>query len=79
MHRGQRPADEILLGAVLPGERLAGHPGQQRQPGVTNVHRQLPVRGLGRVRAVVLWFALAHNLLRSVALRRAAAQVMAGS
>lgn len=39
--------------------------------------RLLPVRGLARVRAVVLWFALAHNLLRTVALRRAAAQAMA--
>lgn len=39
--------------------------------------RQLPVRGLARVRAVVLWFALAHNLLRSVTLRRAAAAMAA--
>lgn len=35
--------------------------------------RLLPVRGLRKVRAVVLWFALAHNLLRTIALRRAAA------
>jgi len=35
--------------------------------------RLLPVRGLARVRSVVLWFALAHNLMRTVALRRAAA------
>jgi len=35
--------------------------------------RQFPVRGLARVRAVVLWFALAHNLMRTVALRQAAA------
>jgi hypothetical protein len=34
--------------------------------------RQLPVRGIARARAVLLWFALAHNLLRTVALRRAA-------
>jgi len=33
--------------------------------------RQLPVRGLGKTRAVLLWFALAHNLMRTVALRRA--------
>jgi transposase len=33
----------------------------------------LPVRGLAKVRAVLLWFALAHNLMRTVALRRAAA------
>jgi transposase len=39
--------------------------------------RQLPVRGLAKVRAVLLWFALAHNLMRTVALRRAAALAMA--
>jgi transposase len=31
--------------------------------------RQFPVRGLSKVKAVLLWFALAHNLMRSVALR----------
>jgi transposase len=31
------------------------------------------VRGLARVKAVLLWFALAHNMMRAVALRRAAA------
>jgi transposase len=31
--------------------------------------RQFLVRGLTKVRTVVLWFALAHNLMRSVALR----------
>jgi transposase len=31
------------------------------------------VRGLAKVKAVLLWFALAHNLMRAVALRRAAA------
>ena len=35
--------------------------------------QQFRVRGLERVRAVVLWFALAHNLLRAVELRRLAA------
>jgi hypothetical protein len=35
--------------------------------------RQFPVRGLPKVKAVLLWFALAHNLMRSVALRTAAA------
>ena len=35
------------------------------------------VRGLAKVRAVALWFALAHNLVRAVALRAAAA-VQAG-
>ncbi len=30
----------------------------------------LLVRGLDKVRAVALWHALAHNLLRAVALRR---------
>jgi transposase len=35
--------------------------------------RQFVVRGLRKVRAVVLWFALAHNLLRTAALRQARA------
>jgi IS5 family transposase len=35
--------------------------------------RQFVVRGLRKVRAVLLWFALAHNLLRTVALRHARA------
>lgn len=35
--------------------------------------RQFLVRGLAKVKAVLLWFALAHNLMRAVALRRAAA------
>ena len=35
--------------------------------------QQFGVRGLDKVRAVVLWFALAHNLLRAVELRRLAA------
>jgi transposase len=30
--------------------------------------RQLPVRGLAKVRVIALWYALAHNLLRAVAL-----------
>jgi transposase len=34
------------------------------------------VRGLRKVKAVVLWFALAHNLMRAVALRAAARQAM---
>jgi len=33
---------------------------------------QFLVRGLRKVKAVLLWFALAHNVLRAVALRRAA-------
>jgi transposase len=37
--------------------------------------QQFAVRGLRKVRAVLLWFALAHNLLRSVSLRRAATAV----
>ena len=32
------------------------------------------VRGLRKVKAVVLWYVLAHNLMRAVALRAAAAQ-----
>ena len=32
----------------------------------------LLVRGLRKVQAVLLWFALAHNLMRAVGLRRAA-------
>jgi DDE family transposase len=35
--------------------------------------QQLLVRGVRKVHAVLLWFALAHNLLRGVALRQAAA------
>jgi IS5 family transposase len=35
--------------------------------------RHLLVRGLRKVRAVLLWFALAHNLLGAVRLRAAAA------
>ena len=35
--------------------------------------QQFGVRGLDKVRAVVLWFALAHNLLRAAQLRRLAA------
>ena len=35
--------------------------------------RQFLVRGLKKVRAVVLWFALAHNLVRAAALRAVAA------
>ncbi len=34
-------------------------------------HR-LSVRGKAKARAVLLWFALAHNMLRALALRRAA-------
>ena len=34
------------------------------------------VRGLRKVKAVALWYALAHNLMRGVALRAAAAQVV---
>jgi hypothetical protein len=37
------------------------------------------VRGLRKVKAVALWFALAHNLMRAVALRAAAAQAMVRS
>ena len=35
--------------------------------------RQFLVRGLLKVRAVALWFAIAHNLMRTVALRAEAA------
>ena len=35
--------------------------------------RQLVVRGLQKARTVLLWFALAHNVLRAVGLRRAIA------
>lgn len=34
--------------------------------------QRLPVRGLRKVQAMLLWFALAHNLMRAVALRAAA-------
>ena len=35
--------------------------------------RHVVVRGVGKVRAVLLWFALAHNLMRAAGLRRAVA------
>jgi len=34
--------------------------------------RHFVVRGLAKAKAVLLWFALAHNLMRAMALRRAA-------
>jgi len=34
--------------------------------------QRLVVRGIERVRAVLLWFALAHNLARTLALRAGA-------
>ena len=34
--------------------------------------RHVPVRGLEKARAILLWFVLAHNLMRAVALRAAA-------
>jgi transposase len=34
--------------------------------------QRLPVRGLAKVRSVLLWFALAHNLQRTLAIRAAA-------
>ena len=37
--------------------------------------QQFVVRGLRKVKAIVLWYALAHNLMRAVSLRAAAAQV----
>jgi transposase len=39
--------------------------------------QRLLLRGRKKVRAVLLWFALAHNLMRAVALRGAAAQAAA--
>jgi transposase len=36
--------------------------------------RQLPVRGRRKVRTVLLWFALAHDLMREIALREAASE-----
>jgi len=36
--------------------------------------RQFLVRGIAKAKAILLWFALAHNLMRAVALRQAAAQ-----
>ena len=37
---------------------------------------QFLVRGLQKVKAMVLWFALAHNLVRAAALRRQVAVAM---
>lgn len=39
--------------------------------------QRLLLRGREKVRAALLWFAVAHNLMRAVALRRAAAQAAA--
>ena len=39
--------------------------------------RQFLVRGLRKIKAVVLWFALAHNLVQAAALRRKAAVAVA--
>jgi hypothetical protein len=36
--------------------------------------RQLPVRGRRKVRTVLLWFALAHDMMREIALRQAASE-----
>lgn len=41
--------------------------------------RQFLVRGLPKVRAAVLWFAIAHNLMRAVALRASAALAAVGA
>jgi len=41
--------------------------------------RQFLVRGLRKVKAVVLWYALAHNLMRAVALRASASELVAFS
>jgi IS5 family transposase len=41
---------------------------QARQRGL----QQLLVRGLAKVRAIALWHAIAHNLMRALALRAAA-------
>jgi Transposase DDE domain len=35
--------------------------------------RQLLVRGVAKVKAIALWYAIAHNLLRAVSLRAALA------
>lgn len=39
--------------------------------------QRLMLRGRDKVRAVLLWFAVAHNLMRAVALRAAAARAAA--
>ncbi len=39
--------------------------------------QQFLVRGLEKVRTIVLWFAIAHNLMRAVALRTKAARAAA--
>jgi transposase len=41
--------------------------------------QRFQVRGLRKVKAVVLWYVLAHNLMRAAALRAAAAQGAVGS
>ena len=53
------PAHRILIGSA-------------RSHVVGWCRRSLVVRGKHKARAVLLWFALAHNMLRAFALRRAA-------
>ena len=50
----------------------ARHRGGER-PGLQPGPRAVTVRGRAKVKAVVLWFILAHNLLRSAVLRAARA------
>ena len=77
-------ANEARLFAIEASESQeaepVGRPRLQRAECVNAISRnrglrQFLVRGLKKVRAVTLWFAIAHNLMRAVALRAQGALV----
>jgi len=77
-------ANEARLFAIEASESQeaepAGRPRLRRAECVNAISRnrglrQFLVRGLKKVRAVALWFAIAHNLMRAVALRAQGALV----
>ena len=51
----------------LQGEGRDG--GVRQRPGTNRGLRQFIVRGLEKVKAVAMWFAIAHNMARSFALQ----------
>jgi transposase len=84
------PRDDDKPGTAAWRKRMRSEEGKAvyRQRGMhecVNAHLRncgvvrLLVRGQEKVRAVLLWFAVAHNLMRGLALRNAAAQPMAAA
>ena len=51
--------------------------GHLKNPGQPLGHKGKVVRGKEKARTILLWVALAHNMMRSFALRRAAAEAAA--